>query len=465
MLKATGNRKSPGAERAKIDPGFFPPGERERRKAIRTKIKKWLVLMGFLGMAFVLSGCFYTEQKMVIDPEGKADISVTFWFDKTFAGNEGAMAVQGLLWAFPELQTNYEIVEGEEGGDLGYTFRAKQQTDINQNRYISFTKREDGSYSFVAEIPKSVQEESEQNRKVLVVKVSLPGEVEIANSLNYEDRTVEWELRENDFTRDIILKAFTKTTAQQIQSLRYLHPVDLAIAFVEAVEQGNLELAYEFWYDKTSAKEAIRNLIEKEQNWGNWEPVLKGYHVKKINPDKYSISVPFANSKLSVYHIHRVNDRWLIISQNFMDYAKPPTNEVTTERTPDFSSPEQTVRTLIEAVAFGNEDAACDCFSFYLPPHLVGIFIQRFIDGFSKALGEKQGIERETVVLNMVDALSFEKERIDDSNFYVWVVNLDAGKRINEAYFRVELEDQEWKVFNPEGSEEQWFEIEKLFCE
>jgi hypothetical protein len=182
---------------------------------MKTKIKKWLILMGFLGMAFILSGCFFTEQEMVIDPEGKADISVTFWFDKTFAGNEGAMAVQGLLFAFPELQINYIMLPSMKGSDLSYTFVATQKTDINQNRYISFTQREDGSYSFIAKIPKSIQEESEQNKKVLVVRVSLPAEIEMANSLNYEDETVEWELRENDFTRDITLKAFTKPLANK----------------------------------------------------------------------------------------------------------------------------------------------------------------------------------------------------------------------------------------------------------
>lgn len=178
---------------------------------MRTKIKKWLVLMSFLGMAFVLSGCFYTEQSMIIGSDGKANTAITFRFQKTFAGDEGSIAVQSLLFAFPELQTDYTMLPASVRGDyLTYTFVAKQRIDINQNKYISFTQREDGSYSFIAKIPKAIQEESERNKKVLVIGVVLPTEIEMANSLNYEDNVVEWELRENDFTRDIILKAFTK---------------------------------------------------------------------------------------------------------------------------------------------------------------------------------------------------------------------------------------------------------------
>lgn len=324
-----------------------------KEEIMRTKIKKWLVLAGFLGMALILSGCFYTEQDMVIDPEGKAVVSVTLWFDKTFAGDEGALAVQGLLFAFPELQTNYTMVKGEKEGDVGYTFKVKQKVDINQNRYINFTQREDGSYSFVAEIPKSLQEESEQNKKVLVVKVSLPTEIEMANSLNYRNRTVEWELRENDFTRDITLKAFTR----------------------------------------------------------------------------------------------------------------PSTNEVTTERTLDFSSPEQTVRTLMEALAFGNKDAADACFSSKFLVPLRNAYTQSAIDSFSEGFEEKQGTEREAAILDMMSASSFEKRKIDDNTFYVWAMSPDTGERMEELCFRVVLEDQEWKVLVPKSLEQQWFELERMLTE
>ncbi len=288
---------------------------------MRTRVKKPLIVLGLLAMTLGLSGCFFSEQQISIDPEGKAEISTTFWFDKSSAGDEGTIAIQSLLFCFPELQTNYEFTERAREDYVTFTFRSIDKVDINQNKYITFTKREDGSYYFEAKIPKTIEEKSDRNEKALTVRLTLPVEIEMANSMNYEDKTVEWELRQNDFTRDIILKAFTKTTAQQIQSLKDLHPVDLAIAFVEAVEQDNLELAYEFWHDKILAEEAITDLIEKEQTWGEWGPILTGHHVDEVSQDEYSISVPFINNGLSVYYVRRFNEHWLIISQDFIDVS------------------------------------------------------------------------------------------------------------------------------------------------
>ena len=85
-----------------------------------------------------------------------------------------------------------------------------KKVDINQNRYINFSKGEDGSYHFEAKIPKLIEKEDESNKKALTLQVTLPAEIKIANSINYEGRTVKWELRQNDFVKAITLEAFTK---------------------------------------------------------------------------------------------------------------------------------------------------------------------------------------------------------------------------------------------------------------
>jgi len=184
---------------------------------MRIRTKRWLLLAGILGITFMLSGCFFSEQTLVIGPDGKADIKVEFWFNKTRAGDEGSIAMQELLYLFPELQ-NYETIRAEK--DIGYTtyigyrFQAKD-VDISKNRYIDLVKKDDGSYSLTIRIPKAIEEKKESNDKVLTIKVTMPAEIDMANTMNYEGRTAEWELRTNDFARDITLKTFTKVPSRE----------------------------------------------------------------------------------------------------------------------------------------------------------------------------------------------------------------------------------------------------------
>jgi len=182
-----------------------------------TRIKQCLLLAGVLGITLMLSGCFFSEQTLIIGPDGKADVKVEFWFDKIQAGDQGSIAIQELHYLFLELQ-NYEAMEVEK--DIGYTtyighsFQAKD-IDINKNQYIDFVKKDDGSYSLVIRIPKAIEEKKEKNDKVLTIKVTMPAEIDMANTMNYEGRTAEWELRTNDFMRDITLKTFTKVPSQE----------------------------------------------------------------------------------------------------------------------------------------------------------------------------------------------------------------------------------------------------------
>ncbi|MBA7687935.1 hypothetical protein ES703_96409 [subsurface metagenome] len=185
------------------------------------KIKKILMILAVLALTFMLSGCFFSKQQIVIDPEGRADITISFWFETGIGGSEteGSIAMSQLLFAFQEIQTYEMITEIKKETEdmfadkyLVYTFK-KQNVDIAANRYVNFNKKDDGSYYFEAKIPKALTEKVEEsnNKKIVTISVNLPQEIEMANSLHYEGKSVEWELRTNDFTTDIILRAFTKT--------------------------------------------------------------------------------------------------------------------------------------------------------------------------------------------------------------------------------------------------------------
>ena len=188
-------------------------------------MKKWVsktvLISVIIAIGLLTSGCFFSKYEAVIDEEGNADVSISFWFETGLGGSEkqGSIAMSQLLFSFPEIQTYDMATEVKKESEdtfadkyLVYIFK-KRQVDIGTNRYVTFNRKEDGSYYFEAKIPKALAEkvEESENKRIVTIKITLPKEIEMANSMYFEGKTVERELRTNDFTKEIILKAFTKT--------------------------------------------------------------------------------------------------------------------------------------------------------------------------------------------------------------------------------------------------------------
>jgi len=264
-------------------------------------MKSKFVIVGlFIAMSLLLSGCFFSEQTLIINPDGKADVKVEFWFDKIQAGDQGSIAIQELHYLFPELQ-DYEVMEAEK--DIGYTtyigyrFQAKD-VDINKNQYIDFVKKDDGSYSLIITIPKAIEEKKEGNDKVLTVRVTLPAEIDMANTMNYEGRTAEWELRTNDFARDIILKAFTKaslereTKQEPKEEISYLSmPENVVKTYYEAIFLKQDKSLAKACYSKATSlllEEAISPPVEIKNRLED-KGIGFGNYTQKILTTTYSI--------------------------------------------------------------------------------------------------------------------------------------------------------------------------------
>jgi len=281
--------------------------------------RKFIVVGLFIAMSLLLSGCFFSEQTLIIGPDGKADVKVEFWFDKTQAGAQGAIAIQELLYLFPELQ-DYEMTRTEKRIEyttyLIYSFQAKG-VDINKNRYIDFAKKDDGSYSLTIRIPKAIEEKKEKNDKVLTVKITLPTEIDMANTMNYEGRTAEWELRTNDFARDITLKIFTKTTEE---TLRFSTPENTIKTLVETIALGGKDFASQCFSNKQYAalsEIVMRNFYEvlKEQNL---IPQVKKltYFTTELDEETCLVWIcPPGNDKKSLsWKVIREEGRWYALS-------------------------------------------------------------------------------------------------------------------------------------------------------
>lgn len=196
--------------------------------------------------------------------------------------------------------------------------------------------------------------------------------------------------------------------------------------------------------------------------WKNLGSVLQIY-VYNLNGDLVALPVNTLEQGEDVSYVYETGEFYLTISAMGgweVQIKDMRAIEQMTQSFFDLSTPENTAKSLMEAMIFGDKELADICFSARVPSWLVTMYTQNAIDSTVEAL-EEAGINSLEAKREGLSTFSYEKERIDDNSFYAWAVSA-TGERNDALCFRVELEEQEWKVLTPKSIEEQWFELEEL---
>jgi len=150
-------------------------------------------------------------------------------------------------------------------------------------------------------------------------------------------------------------------------------------------------------------------------------------------------------------------DKWEVFSSETKVTGQPEEKE-----TSYFSTPENTVKTLMEAIVFENKELAYQCFSDRVPRSLlVEPFVDSAIEGFSTEFERGKKENPKLTKFEILNARSYEKEEIDNNTFYVWGVNLNTGKRIEKVCFRVARENSKWKILAPKSKEKTFLSLIK----
>jgi len=159
------------------------------------------------------SAGFLREQDMVFGPDGKGTFSVSLWFEEQPKDSQESLGMLELDYLFLELEGDYKLIRRKEeinGGNYTiYTFQSGYQVDFNQSRYIKFKEKEDKSYFLEIKVGKLKGKINQIGADTLIIRVTLPAKINMANSMTYEDKTVEWQLTGAHFKKDLTLKAFT----------------------------------------------------------------------------------------------------------------------------------------------------------------------------------------------------------------------------------------------------------------
>jgi len=158
-------------------------------------------------------GGFLREQDMVFGPDGKGTFSVSLWLEEQPEDSQKSLGMLELDYLFLELEGDYKLLRRKEqanGKDyIVYTFQSGYQVNFNQSRYIEFEEKKDKSYSLKIKVGKLNGKINQIGADTLIIRVTLPAKINMANSMTYENRTVEWQITGTYFKKDLVLKAFT----------------------------------------------------------------------------------------------------------------------------------------------------------------------------------------------------------------------------------------------------------------
>lgn len=181
---------------------------------MRTKKLIFFIFVPII-IAFFLTGCMESYTSFEIHEDGTADVIFALVADEIMAGEESDMIAFGLLNNILELQTNYEYsreVDTIDYSDYVYQiFASKTPVDITSHRFITFTKKDDGTYEFLLEFPALIDSiEEDSDSLVFTLDVSLPREIDMANSTDVEGNRVIWYVYKKDLVKGVTLKAYTK---------------------------------------------------------------------------------------------------------------------------------------------------------------------------------------------------------------------------------------------------------------
>ena len=124
---------------------------------------------------------------------------------------------------FPEVNLNYEktieSVQKDFQSYLEINFEQKNTIELADSDYFTFEKKQDGTFEFIAEIPKILDSVTEDSKNDIVIRFSviLPAEIDMANSTRVDGNMVSWSINKEDLTSPTTLRAFTKQKLKNSQ--------------------------------------------------------------------------------------------------------------------------------------------------------------------------------------------------------------------------------------------------------
>ncbi|MEJ6949426.1 hypothetical protein [Natronospora cellulosivora (SeqCode)] len=179
-------------------------------------MKKIVFLVLLLIMSIVLVGCYEVDGTLVLNEDGEGIPIINIVADEIMGGDEARILAWQIDFLFPEVNLNYEktieSVQKDFQSYLEINFEQENTIDLADSDYFNFEKKQDGTFEFIAEIPKILDSVTEDSKNDIVIRFSviLPAEIDMANSTRVDGQMVSWSISKEDLTSPTTLRAFTK---------------------------------------------------------------------------------------------------------------------------------------------------------------------------------------------------------------------------------------------------------------
>ncbi len=123
----------------------------------------------------------------------------------------------------------------------------------------------------------------------------------------------------------------------------------------------------------------------------------------------------------------------------------------------DLSTPENALRSFLEASLLGNEETAKKCWSKRIPDYLIVMTASAMQEEKKEEAQEESELVEEEMLKLIAKTFRYEKQWTGINSYYVWATT-PGEERSEEMQFRVVREDGLWKVLGFKiWEEEDWF--------
>jgi len=167
-------------------------------------VERKIILLIVIGLLLIIQGCYETSLELNFNEEGFTPVKIRIE-GGTYAGSDDiSFTYWQIKSAIPEVSKNYWTTKERRT----IVLERKEPINVQDLDWVELTEK-NGVFEFIGTFPKIIDSPSDSDDIFLILTVTLPKEIDMANTTNVDGNKAVWVLRKRDVHRAQTLRAFT----------------------------------------------------------------------------------------------------------------------------------------------------------------------------------------------------------------------------------------------------------------